>query len=186
VFIRAHDGRWTFVPMSPDEGAGGGGDGGAGDGGVAATAAAGKTFTQGELDQIVKDRLTRERSKYGDYDALKAKAGELDQLKAASQSDAERLSTEVNGLKGQNGSLSAENMRLKVALKKGLTGDKAVLAERLTGDTEEAMEQDADKLLELLGTGTGAGGFDGGARGAGGTPAQSMDDWIRRASGRTT
>jgi hypothetical protein len=37
-----------------------------------------KTFTQAELDAVVKDRLKREREKYADYDAVKAKATKLD------------------------------------------------------------------------------------------------------------
>jgi hypothetical protein len=158
--------------FSPDEGAGGdGGNGGD----------AGKTFTQAELDGIVKDRLTRERGKYADYDALKSKASELDTLKAASQSDIERITSERDTLKGQHGSLSVENRRLKVALAKGLTGERAELAELLQGDTEEAMSAHADKLLKLMGAPST--GFDGGARGGGDKP-QDMDSFIRRAAGR--
>jgi hypothetical protein len=180
VFIRTRDGRWSFVALAPDEGAGGGDGGGNGGGNDA-----GKTFTQAELDQVVKDRIARERGKFGDYDQLKAAAEELKQLKTAGQSDLERLSGERDTLKGQNGSLSTENMRLRVALEKGLTGDKAVLASRLSGDNEEAMKKDADELLKLFGGGGGAGGgFDGGARGGNGQP-QTMDALIRRASGRT-
>ena len=33
-----------------------------------------RTFTQVEMNAIISDRLTRERSKYADYDDLKAKA----------------------------------------------------------------------------------------------------------------
>ena len=32
-----------------------------------------KTFTQVELDQIVKERVARKREKFNDYDALKEK-----------------------------------------------------------------------------------------------------------------
>ena len=39
-----------------------------------ATEQAEKTFTQSELDQIIGERLKREREKYPDYDALKEKA----------------------------------------------------------------------------------------------------------------
>ena len=38
-----------------------------------ATEQAEKTFTQSELDQIIGERLKREREKYPDYDALKEK-----------------------------------------------------------------------------------------------------------------
>lgn len=46
--------------------------------------AAGKTFTQAELDQHIADRIARERKKvsekYGDYDELKKKATNFDKL----------------------------------------------------------------------------------------------------------
>lgn len=179
MFIRTLFGR--RIALSPDEPGGGGGNPGGGDPAGGGT----KTFTQAELDAIVRDRLQRERGKYADYDQLKAAADELHTLKTASQSDIERITGERDTLKGQNGSLSAENLRLKVALKKGLTGDKAVLADRLSGSTETEMEADADELLKLFGAGNGgAPPFDAGPRGGGG-PQQGMDALIRRAAGRT-
>lgn len=33
-----------------------------------------RTFTQAQLDEIIKDRLVRERSKFSDYEDLKLKA----------------------------------------------------------------------------------------------------------------
>jgi len=41
----------------------------------------GATFTQEQLDAIVKDRLARERGKYADYDDLKGKLSALEQEK---------------------------------------------------------------------------------------------------------
>lgn len=35
-----------------------------------------RTFTQSEMNAIIQDRLNRERSKYADYDTLKAKTGQ--------------------------------------------------------------------------------------------------------------
>ena len=37
-----------------------------------------RTFTQAEMDAIIRDRLSRERSKYADYDDIKAKAQKFD------------------------------------------------------------------------------------------------------------
>ena len=37
-----------------------------------------RTFTQAEMNAIISDRLSRERSKYADYDDLKAKAQQFD------------------------------------------------------------------------------------------------------------
>lgn len=41
-----------------------------------------RTFTQAEVNSIVADRLTRERTKYADYDDLKTKAQQFDTTKA--------------------------------------------------------------------------------------------------------
>jgi hypothetical protein len=156
------------------EGEGGGGGEGSGNG--AAT-----TFTQEQVNDLLAREKGKITSKYGDYDALKTAASELATLKAASQSDIERITSERDSLKGQHGSLSAENMRLKVALEKGLTGDKAVLADRLTGATVDEMKADADKLLQLFGGAGSSTGFDGGARGNGSGQQKTMDDLIRGA-----
>jgi len=49
-----------------------------------------RTLTQEQVDRIVKDRLARQRAQFADYDELKAKAGRLDEIEAASQSELER------------------------------------------------------------------------------------------------
>ncbi|MEU1254775.1 hypothetical protein ABZ445_15995 [Streptomyces chartreusis] len=64
--------------------------------------------------------------------------------------------------------LTDENARLKVALKKGLTLEQA---ERLRGATPEELEADADTLLSLFG-GSGAGSNDGQANGGSGAGTQ--------------
>lgn len=48
------------------------------------------TFTQDDVNRMVADRLSRERSKFSDYDDLKAKAAQLDQLQEANASDLEK------------------------------------------------------------------------------------------------
>ena len=50
----------------------------------------GKTFTQDELNRVVADRLTRERSKYADYDDLKKQAAKLQEIEDAQKSELER------------------------------------------------------------------------------------------------
>jgi hypothetical protein len=107
----------------------------------------GKTFTQDDVNRVVSERLQREREKYSDYDALKGKALELDELKAENQSELEKLTGKVGSLGDENKGLKDENLRLRVALSKGLVGEKADLADRLRGKTQEELEADADKLL---------------------------------------
>lgn len=57
-----------------------------------------QTFTQEQLDQIVKDRLTREKSKYADYDQLKASAAKLAELENANKSEAQKLADRLAAL----------------------------------------------------------------------------------------
>ncbi|MFK4304355.1 multidrug efflux pump subunit AcrA (membrane-fusion protein) [Paenibacillus sp. RC254] len=57
-----------------------------------------KTFTQEELDQLIADRIARERKKYADYDALKTKLTELEladeERQKAEMTETERLEAE--------------------------------------------------------------------------------------------
>lgn len=112
------------------------------------TPAEGKTFTQAELDAIVQDRIQRERKKYDGFDDLKAKAAKLDELEDAQRSDLERLETRATEAEGKLTPLQQENARLKVAVQKGLVGDRAFLVDRLKGETEEELSADADELLK--------------------------------------
>lgn len=51
-----------------------------------------KTFTQEEVNKVVKDRLARERQKYADYDELKGKAAQLAEYEEAQKTEHEKLS----------------------------------------------------------------------------------------------
>ena len=84
--------RAMYVPFPEETGGPNGGtgnDGGKNDGG-----ATGSTWTppasQQELDRVIQDRLARERSKFSDYDDLKAKAGRLTEIEKASQTELEK------------------------------------------------------------------------------------------------
>jgi hypothetical protein len=57
---------------------------------AAAKAAEKKLMSQADIDKIVEARLVVDRKKVSDYDELKAKAKELDELKAASASEQEK------------------------------------------------------------------------------------------------
>lgn len=107
-----------------------------------------KTFTQAELNQIVEDRLQRERQKYAgmaDYDQLKEKAGKYDELQEASKTELQKaterataLQKELDGMKHE---ASIRSVRAKVAEEKGIP------ASLLTADTEEACAEQADAIL---------------------------------------
>ena len=49
-----------------------------------------KIFTQAELNAIVADRLSRERGKYADYEALKTKAAQFDAAQEAGKTELQK------------------------------------------------------------------------------------------------
>lgn len=103
-----------------------------------------KTFTQADLDRIVADRLTRERSKFADYDELKSKAGKFDELDEKSKSEVEKAGERAAAAEQKAAAAEQETLRLRVAAAKGLGPDHL---EFLTGSTQEELEARADKLL---------------------------------------
>ena len=111
-----------------------------------ATTTTGKTFTQDEVNAIVTDRLTRDRAKYADYDALKEKAEKFDQLEEANKSElqkaterADALQVELDKLKGEN---AVRELRNKVAEETGIP------VNLLTGGTEEDCRAQAKAIAE--------------------------------------
>lgn len=111
-----------------------------------ATTITGKTFTQDEVNAIVTDRLTRDRAKYADYDALKEKAEKFDKLEEANKTElqkaterADALQVELDKLKGEN---AVRELRNKVAEETGIP------ANLLTGKTEEECRAQAEMIAE--------------------------------------
>lgn len=107
---------------------------------------AGKTFTQSEVDAIVRDRLKREReataTKYADYDELKSAAATADQSKTQLDKMAEQLAQ----LTERASKAEATNLRNEVLSSK-LKGVPASLTRHLQGKTKEELEGAADELL---------------------------------------
>ena len=141
-----------------------------------------KTFTQAELDQIISERLKREREKYGDYDSLKEKAQKLDQIEEDAKTElqkaqerAERLQTELSELK------HAEEVRM---IRDRVAQATGVPASLLTGDTEEACNEQAAGILSFK---TSANGYptvkDGGeiSTTIKGTTRQQFAEWADEA-----
>lgn len=103
----------------------------------------GKTFTQADLDRLLEDRLARERKKYSDYDELKAKAQQLEQLEQGTKSEVEKLTERLAEAEKRATAEAARADRFEVALDKGLDMTRA---KRLTGATREELEADAEEL----------------------------------------
>lgn len=121
-----------------------------------------RTFTQEELDAIIRDRLAQDRERrmkqlreqYGDLDDLKTARERLAELEAAQLSETEKLRKQLEDMQravaerdqaAREAELSA--LRLEVGQVKGLT---PTLAKRLAGATREELEADADAVLAEL------------------------------------
>lgn len=121
------------------------------DGNTAGTTSTGDdTFTpitsQEQLNQLLGARLERERAKFGDYDDLKAKASRLDEIEEANKSELQRAQDAANAAAAERDQAKAEALRLKVAVKHGISADDAELF--LTGLDEQTLEAQAKRLAE--------------------------------------
>lgn len=112
----------------------------------------------------------------------KSKVDEYDRLVEASKTDQQRLEERAAAAEGKAGTLEGENLRLRVALAKGIPLEHI---SRLQGSTEEELAADADALLGLIG---GAQRQVPDLRDAAGQRQvpnqQNADDWLRRLAGR--
>lgn len=110
--------------------------------------------TQEQLDAIIKSRLEREKSKYADYEELAEKVKNLEtentNLKQTISDKEANESTNLNKIAELEKSVSgweAKALKQQVAIKYGLPFD---LADRLQGDSEESLNEDAERLASLV------------------------------------
>lgn len=107
-----------------------------------------KTFTQAEVDELIKARLWRETSKYSDYDELKAKAAKFDEQEDANKTELQKAQEKVTALETQVNEMTRErdiaNARSKVAKEKGIPVD------MLYGEDEATCIEQADKILAYM------------------------------------
>lgn len=110
--------------------------------------------TQEELDNIVKERLRREREKFGDYDELKKRVSELESENGALKATVEetkqtiaKSDAQITELQGQVSNYKTASLRTRIALQNGLPYD---LADRLQGTDEEALRADAERLAGFM------------------------------------
>ena len=86
-----------------------------------------RTFTQAEMNAIISDRLTRERSKYADYDDLKAKAAQFDAAQEAGKTELQKANEKAAKLQQQLDALNSANtlreVRAKVSAATGVPAD---------------------------------------------------------------
>lgn len=103
---------------------------------------AGKTFTQADVDRIVQDRLAQQaKNKFGDYDALKTKAGESASLE-------ERLAgLETRAQEAERSALRATIAAAHgISTAKGANGEPSPAELLLTGTDEATLTAQAKAL----------------------------------------
>lgn len=72
----------------------------------------GKTFTEDEINRIVKERLDRERKKYSDYNDLKQAKAKLDEIEMASKTKEEQALAKLQALEAK---LAEQENKIKQA-----------------------------------------------------------------------
>lgn len=104
-----------------------------------------RTFTQSELDDIIKARVAKERAKYGDYETLQAKASKFDEMEEASKSELQKATERAEALQRQLDEMSKANevrgIRDKVSIQTG------VPTSLLSAETEEDCVAQAEAIL---------------------------------------
>ena len=110
--------------------------------------------TQEELDNIVNERIRREREKYSDYEELKNRVSELETENSALKSTVEDdkqtradLDAQITDLQGKVSNYETASLRTRIALQNGLPYD---LADRLQGTDEATLTADAERLAGFM------------------------------------
>ena len=110
--------------------------------------------TQEQLNAIIKARLDREKEKYADYDKLSEKIKNLEtensnlkQTITEKETSESTNLTRITELEKDVTSWKQKSLKQQIAMKNGLPFD---LADRLQGDSEESLNEDAERLASLV------------------------------------
>lgn len=114
--------------------------------------------TQEKFDAAISERLRREREtvskKYADYDELKQKAANYEKQIGEMTKAAEESAKKYSGYDKQLADMQEKikgyetgSVKTRIAHEKGIPYE---LAERLTGQTEDEIRQDAEMLSKLI------------------------------------
>lgn len=110
--------------------------------------------TQEQLNAIIKARLDREKEKYADYDTLAEKIKNLEtensnlkQTIIDKETSESTSLTRISELEKDVTTWKQKSLKQQIAMKNGLPFD---LADRLQGDSEESLNEDAERLASLV------------------------------------
>jgi hypothetical protein len=114
-----------------------------------------KTFTQEEVNAIIKDRLAREKEKYKDYETAMQKLKEVEEKEKANLPEIERLRKDVEEKEKLVALRDEEvkqqkllNIKLELLDAEGLP---KFWAKRILGTTEEEIKADIEEIKKALG-----------------------------------
>jgi hypothetical protein len=117
------------------------------------------TFTQDQVNDLIAKEKGKIKSRFADYDDLKAAAAKLEEIELAGATELEKAQKRAAELEAKLSETAAAALRKEVALEKELP---AKLVPFLTGTDKDSLIEQADTLLENLKPETPD--FDGGAR----------------------
>lgn len=103
--------------------------------------------SQDDLNRMIADRVSRERSKFADYGDLKAKAEKFEQLESEKMTEAQRLQEQINDLSGKATKAEREKSRLQVIADEGIPKEYHGLVH---GETEDDLKASAKVARELI------------------------------------
>lgn len=101
--------------------------------------------TQADLDRIIENRLQRERSKYADYDQLKADSLRLGEV----EKERDEYKSRLDEAERENGLFKQKEQRNQWA--KEVSEEHGVPAEALRGETKEELQAHAQTLKKYMG-----------------------------------
>lgn len=114
--------------------------------------------TQEEFDRIISERLSRQKESFekqlADYDQLKTAKADLESQVGTLQSTIEQskagqedYTKQISDLTSKVAGYETANLRTRIALQNGLPFD---LADRLVGEDEESIKEDAERLSSFV------------------------------------
>jgi galactitol-specific phosphotransferase system IIB component len=107
-----------------------------------------KILPQSEVDGIIEKRLERERGKYADYDTLKETAGKVETIKSEYETKLKEKDTKIGELSTEVTTAKLGVTKVKIASEFKLSDE---AQEFLTGDSEEKLREQAEKLSKVGG-----------------------------------
>lgn len=103
--------------------------------------------TQEELNRIIADRISREKAKFADYNDLKTKATQFDELAEAQKSETQKALERAEAAERALAETQSEKLRLSVIAKHSIPEE---YQEFVSGATEEELLAKVEKVKSLI------------------------------------